>query len=87
MNRRNMFTSRMTCAVLVSKTPSGAFQAHALDFDLLCEAPSREKVIEKLELSVKAYIDFGLSKGWSEDIIYPAPQEYWDKAASNHTTD
>ena len=53
--------------------------AHALDFDLACVAPSEQEADRKIRLAVKTYIEFGLSSGWADEILFPAPEEYWDK--------
>ncbi len=65
--------------ILLSQTPSGMFQAHDLNFDILCEASDKEKAIKKLKIATEAYIEFGERKGWHDDIYHPAPQKYWDR--------
>ncbi|MGI0086239.1 MAG: hypothetical protein ACREBQ_14260 [Nitrososphaerales archaeon] len=54
------------------------FSAHALDFDIVCVSDSEERAIDNLRLAVKTYIEYGLSKGWSEDILFPAQEKFWD---------
>lgn len=55
------------------------FVAHALDFDLVCVADSEAEATNKTRLAVKTYVEYGLSKGWTDEIMFPAPEEYWDK--------
>jgi hypothetical protein len=57
----------------------GKWVYHALDFDLVSVADTKSKALEKLRSSVKTYVEFGLSKNWHDDIIFPAPDEYWER--------
>lgn len=57
----------------------GKFVAHSLDFDIVCVADDEKEAWEKLRLAIKTYVEFGISSGWQDNIIFPAPQEYWDK--------
>lgn len=58
--------------------------AHALDFDLVSSGKTKAKALEKLRLSVKTYIEYGLTKNWVEDIIFPAPDRYWERIPIGH---
>jgi hypothetical protein len=57
--------------------------AHALDFDIVCVAETEERAIENLRLAVKTYVEYGLSNGWTEDIMFPAPEGYWSNLDSS----
>jgi hypothetical protein len=59
-------------------TESGKFVFHALDVDLVSVADTEQEASRKIRLAVKNYIEFGVSNNWVEDIIYPAPKEFWD---------
>jgi hypothetical protein len=59
------------------------FVAHALDFDLVCTANTSSEAENNLRLSVKTYIEYGLNNGWDEDIMFPAPKEFWDKISKD----
>lgn len=52
---------------------------HCLDFDLVVVRPSKQEAVEALEYSVKAYVDYGLQRGWAEHLHFPAPSQFWDK--------
>jgi hypothetical protein len=52
--------------------------AHALDFDLVSVASTEEEAIAKLRTAVKHHIEFGLRNNLERDIIFPAPQRFWD---------
>lgn len=67
------------------KASEDRFVAHALDFDLVCVAPTREQALERLSQTTKTYIEFGYSQGWTQFIKFPAPNEFWEAAwkASN----
>ena len=58
---------------------NGKHVAHSLDFDIVCVADTTEEAWSKLALAIKTYVEFGISNAWQESIIFPAPQEYWDK--------
>jgi hypothetical protein len=60
---------------------TGKFVFHAMDVDLVSVADTEQEAMRKIRLAVKNYIEFGLSNNWVEDIIYPAPKEYWDVLA------
>ena len=57
--------------------------AHCLDFDLVCVGDTNKQAEESLRLAIKTYIEFGLSKGWNEEIHLRAPQEVWDQLTPN----
>jgi hypothetical protein len=54
------------------------FVAHSLDFDLVCVGENQQQASHSLNLAVKTYVEFGLSKGWNNEIHFPAPQEFWN---------
>jgi hypothetical protein len=58
---------------------NGKHVAHSLDFDIVCVADNAEEAWQKLCLAIKTYVEFGISNGWQDSIIFPAPQEAWDK--------
>jgi len=58
---------------------NGKHVAHSLDFDIVCVADDENEAWGKLSLAIKTYVEFGISNGWQDSIIFPAPQEYWDK--------
>jgi hypothetical protein len=53
--------------------------AHALDFDIVAVAPSPEEAMEKVRFAVKSYIEYGLNNNLEADILYRAPQHFWDR--------
>jgi hypothetical protein len=53
--------------------------SHSLDFDLVSVADTKAKALEKVRLSVTAYVEFGLMNNFADDIIFPAPDEYWQR--------
>jgi len=53
--------------------------AHALDFDLVSVADTEEEAKRKIRLAVETYVEYGLSKNWVDEILFLAPDEYWDK--------
>jgi hypothetical protein len=57
----------------------GKHIAHSLDFDIVCVADNEDAAWDKLVMSIKTYVEFGISKGWKDSIIFPAPKEFWDK--------
>jgi len=73
----------MTATFGVQKREDGKFVAHALDFDLVSVSETAERAIEKLRLVVKTYIEYGLNNNWAQDIIFPAPDQYWEKLSLN----
>ena len=79
--RGRIFKLPMTITILLHKNKTGSFVAHALDFSLVSVMPTEKQAIEKLRFVVKTYIEFGLGKGWDADIMFPAPDKFWDQAA------
>jgi hypothetical protein len=65
----------MTLTHLFTKTESGCI-GHSLDFDIVAVAEDRTAAEKKLALAIKTYVEFGLSKGWKTEILFPAPEEY-----------
>jgi len=63
----------------VHERTDGKWVAHALDFDLLAVSGTKEKAVDKVRLATKMYIEFGLMNNWADDIIFPAPNEYWER--------
>src|SRR4051794_32605489 len=49
--------------------------AHSLDFDLVETGTSKSDAWENLMLAIKAYVEFGLGKGWDDFIIQTFPSE------------
>ena len=78
------FNLPMMLTFLESK--NGNHVVHSLDFDIVSVADTEAEAWEKVRLSVKTYVEFGLSRGWSEHIMFPAPQEYWDKITPDTST-
>jgi hypothetical protein len=54
---------------------------HNLDFDLVEIAASEDEAWERLTHSIRAYVEFGLGKGWKNCILHKAPTRYWDLLA------
>lgn len=77
------FRMPMSTPVLIRERREGEPRviAHALDFDIVCEAPALDVALQKLSLAVKKYIEFGLGNNWTEDILFPAPIECWHQFA------
>jgi len=68
----------MTGAFISHARPDGKVVAHSLDFDLVAVGSDEDNAFKKLRLALKTYLEYGLSKGWVDDICFPAPQEYWE---------
>ena len=62
---------------------NGKSKAHNLDFDLVTVAPTEDEALQKLRLCIKTYVEFGLSKGWDNYIIFHAPKEILDQLKPN----
>jgi hypothetical protein len=76
--KRATFELPMTATVTLCQDPAGNTVAHALDFDLVAVSDTVEKAVEKLCLAVKIYIEYGLSNGWTDDIVFKAPPRFWE---------
>jgi len=70
------FRLPMTLGHIVTQTSSTRFVAHSLDFDLVEIGATEEEAWGNLMLAVKTYVEFGLSKGWDDYVIQPAPEQY-----------
>ena len=78
------FNLPMMLTFLESK--NGHHAVHSLDFDIVSVAGSEEEAWQRMRLAVKTYVEFGLSNGWKEYIVFNAPKEYWDKITPDVTT-
>jgi hypothetical protein len=56
--------------------------SHSLDFDLVSVADTKQEALAKVRLSVITYVEFGLMNNFASDIIFPAPDEYWERLDS-----
>jgi hypothetical protein len=74
---RKPFNLPMTLTNLM--VHNGKHVAHSLDFDIVCAADNEKEAWDKLRLAIKTYVEYGLSNGWQDFIIFPAPKEMWDK--------
>lgn len=61
------------------ESQNGHHAVHSLDFDIVAVADNEELAWNKLRLAVKTYVEFGLSKGWKNHIVFNAPQDCWNK--------
>lgn len=68
------------------ESKNGHHAVHSLDFDIVSVAGSEEEAWQRMRLAVKTYVEFGLSNGWKEYIVFNAPKEYWDKITPDVTT-
>jgi hypothetical protein len=59
------------------------YVAHALNFDIVSVGPTEEEAVHKMRLAVKTYIEFGLQHNLDDDILYPAPKEFWDRISQD----
>jgi hypothetical protein len=82
--RERSFNLPMMLTFLESK--NGHHAVHSLDFDLVSVAESEDEAWAKLRLAVKTYVEFGLSNGWKDQIVFPAPKEFWDKITPDVST-
>jgi hypothetical protein len=80
--RNSQFRMPMTATFSIHNRQDGKSVAHALDFDLVAVGDTTEHAIEKLRTSVKIYIEYGLNNNWAEDIIFPAPDEFWERLST-----
>ncbi len=81
--KRTAFQLPMTTTFLVYQRQDKKTVAHALDFDLVSVGETPNKAVNRLRAAVKLYIEFGLTKGWEEDIRFPAPPEYWARLTAD----
>jgi hypothetical protein len=75
--RARAFRIPMTGAFLSCKRADGKVVVHSLDFDIVAVSADEESAFKKIRLAVKTHIEYGLSNNWTEDILFPAPEEYW----------
>lgn len=78
------FNLPMMLTFLESK--NGHHAVHSLDFDIVSVGDSEDEAWSKLRLAVKTYVEYGLSKGWKEHIVFNAPKEFWDKITPDVST-
>lgn len=80
---RKKFRLPTTITNLIQK--NGQCVAHSLDFDIVAIAPTEQEAWDKLQLSIKTYVEFGLSKGWDDYIYFPAPKAVRDQLRNQGT--
>ena len=78
---RRAFRLPTTVAFLSHRRGDGKYVAHSLEFDLVAVADDEDQADKKLRRAVKTYIEYGLSNGWTDDIIFLAPSICLEKAA------
>jgi hypothetical protein len=76
---RNPFRLPLSITFATCEREDKKWVSHSLDFDLVSVADTKAKALEKVRLSVKTYVEFGLMNNFAEDIIFPAPAEYWQR--------
>jgi hypothetical protein len=54
---------------------NGKCITHSLDFDIVAVANTKKESWDKLQIAVRAYVEFGLGKGWDQHILFKAPPE------------
>ena len=74
---RRPFKIPNSVTIIYHKGDDGSVSAHALDFDLVSSGASEEEAVKKIRTAIVSYIETGLLNEWSEDIQYPAPEQYW----------
>jgi hypothetical protein len=77
--RTRAFRIPMTGAFLSCQREDGKVVIHSLDFDIVAVSADEASALKKIHLAVKTHIEYGLSNNWIEDIIFPAPAEYWEQ--------
>ena len=85
--KRATFQLPMMTPVSLYQNAAGNAVAHALDFDLVAVSDTMDKAVEKLCLAVKIYIEYGLSNGWTDDIIFKAPPRFWEGISQETKTE
>jgi hypothetical protein len=75
--QKQPFRLPMTLTFLSGRL-DGKFLVHSLDFDIVSVARDEDTAMTKMRMAVKTYVEYGLSKGWKEHIVFPAPQSFWD---------
>jgi len=74
---RRPFKIPDTVTIIFRTETNGDISAHALEFDLVSTAADKETALWKVRTAIVSYIETGLLNEWSEDIRYPAPEQYW----------
>jgi hypothetical protein len=70
------FSLPMMAVFSVSSTAERTV-AHALDFDLVAVAATKDEALRKLRLAVKHHVEYGLENSFDLDILFPAPEQCW----------
>ena len=70
------FSLPMMAVFSITTHPDRAV-AHALDFDIVAVAPSKEEALAKIRAEIKVLVEFGLKRDLKNDIRFPAPEEFW----------
>lgn len=73
----NTRTLPRSISVLVTTHGDGRVTAHALDFDIVCEASDHVSATNKLLIALRAYLQYGLANGMADTLLFHAPDEYW----------
>jgi hypothetical protein len=76
------FSLPMTVTISIAQSSTKSV-AHALELDLVSEAPTREDAVRKLRTAIKHHIEFGLTNDLGNLILCPAPSEFWDLLTPN----
>lgn len=79
---RNPFRLPLSLTFATYERPDGKWVSHALDVDLVSVGDTKDAALDKVRFSVKTYIEYGIMNNWGRDIIFPAPDEYWQYLGS-----
>lgn len=74
---RRPFKLPTSVTIIFRPDPDGKTSAHALDFDIVSTGADELEARDKIRLAIVSYIETGLLNEWTEDILYPAADEFW----------
>jgi hypothetical protein len=80
---RQPFQLPSTVTIVFRAEKDGRVSAHALDFDIVFTDGNREEAMKKVRLAVRSYVETGLLHDWTEDIRFPAPEEFWPEPGAH----
>ncbi len=72
------FALPMNVMVLFYPAKSGGVVAHSLDFDLVCVAPTLDEAMKRMKLTIRGYVEYGITNELEAHLRRPAPSRYWD---------
>ncbi len=77
VNIGDEFLGMSTHIIVSYNKKDNLYNAHSLEFDIVVEGKTEDKVLKGVLESIFSHIEFCIVKNKDKKITFPAPNEYW----------